>query len=203
MKIFISYSRKDKEIISPLVEIMRSTNANVFRDTDNLKPGDNWKIKIDDALENCQTFMIFWCIHSACSSPVFEEMNLALKLNKRIIPILIDDTELHPSLASFQWIDLRKIVGKHLGRGKRDEGLNGVVGACHGNYNTIDLEPQFQKTPQLEIPESQVNNLVDKYRREYLYGTINPIPAKEKLESWSNEIYKQFYLILENKNNLN
>jgi hypothetical protein len=57
--------------------------------------------------------LVFWCYHSAASSAVKREYKRAIQLNKRVIPIILDSTDLPAQLSKFQWIDLRQMLPNH------------------------------------------------------------------------------------------
>jgi hypothetical protein len=116
-KIFISYSWQDSDKIIPLVDLIKLNDPRIFRDKDSIKPGSLWKDAITDAIEKCKTFVLFWSKNSANSSNVAEEYTKALKLNKVVVPTLLDDTQLPPVLAEIQYRDLRSLFSqpKHSG----------------------------------------------------------------------------------------
>ena len=105
--VFISYSRSDRNIVAPIVELMRVTGIRVFRDEDSIAPGKRWRIMIAESLSAAKTAVVFWCAHSAGSDAVKLEYKTAIELNKDVVPILLDDTALNDELREYQWIDFR------------------------------------------------------------------------------------------------
>src|SRR5258708_36473822 len=114
--VFISYSRHDREIVTPLVELLRATGQGIFRDTDCIVPGSRWRVVLTDAIGRCGTMILFWCRHSAQSAEVEKEYRQAIDQNKAIVPVLMDDVCLTEELSEFQAIDLRSIIGEHKDR---------------------------------------------------------------------------------------
>jgi hypothetical protein len=53
---------------------------------------------------------VFWCDHSAQSLQVRREFTYALTRNKRVVPVLLDDTALAPELVMIHGIDLRRAI---------------------------------------------------------------------------------------------
>ena len=49
---FISYVREDRERVDRLQEALVAAGIKVWRDTDNLRPGQDWKIEISQAISN-------------------------------------------------------------------------------------------------------------------------------------------------------
>jgi len=130
--IFISYSSEDKDFVSVLVGLLRGLLSNlirpnpVFQDIDSIRPGQNWYLAIQEAIEGSERLFVFWCIHSKASKVVAREYNLALKLEKLVIPILLDSTPLPAKLRTIQWVDLRSINphGVDTIRRRHDGGLD-------------------------------------------------------------------------------
>ncbi len=107
--VFISYSHEDRDRIDPIVQLVRAMKKDsVFQDFISIRPGEKWANEIMDALEHCQTVLVFWCEHSAASDWVRQEYEAGIAANKEVIPILLDDTEVPDPLRVFQWLDFRR-----------------------------------------------------------------------------------------------
>jgi len=113
--IFISYCRTDRDIVGPLVSLLRIVEPRVFRDEDNIQPGSRWEAALVDAIEHCEMLLVFWCVHAAASTAVKAEYARAIALGKRVVPLRLDDTDLPRDLAQFQAIDLRMPGGHREG----------------------------------------------------------------------------------------
>ena len=120
---FASYSKKDRRLVQPIVQILRSNAAAVFLDRDSIPPGDKWKEVLTDSLEIADTLLLFWSRDAKKSEWVTMEWNEAVRAGKRILPILVDETPLPKSLAAYQWIDFR-----YIGRKRRT--MRQVVMVC-------------------------------------------------------------------------
>jgi hypothetical protein len=131
--VFISYSRRDTEVVIPLVQIVRAAGGGVFRDAESIPPGARWRAVIAGAISGCDTFLLFWCAHSSTSAEVKSECNQAIDLGKPIVPILLDHTPLAGQLAEFHGIDMRGVLGDHREEEITKEvpipGLNGPAGS--------------------------------------------------------------------------
>jgi hypothetical protein len=110
--LFVSYSRTDETLIRPLVDLLRLSATEVFRDRDGIGFGEDWRLAIESAVNRCTDFLVFWCTHSAHSPEVTNEYTLALRLNKRIVPVLLDNSTLTLPLERLQAIDMRQF-GPH------------------------------------------------------------------------------------------
>ena len=81
--VFISYSRKDKELVASCVELLCSTGAKVFRDEDSIPKGAEWRPFIEESISNARVVLVFWCIHSRRSLEVAMEWKQAVREKKR------------------------------------------------------------------------------------------------------------------------
>jgi hypothetical protein len=108
--VFLSYSRLDRGVVTPIAALLRGTDANVFRDEESIIPGQKWEDAIYDAIRSCDTILVFWSAAANDSKSVEKEYSLAITLKRRIVPILLDDAPLIEVLAQYQWVDLRVVV---------------------------------------------------------------------------------------------
>lgn len=111
-EVFISYSSEDSELVEALVKLIQLDGKRVFRDRDEIKPGDRWEDKILSALESSRQFVIFWCCHAECSDWVEREIYLAIKHDRRIVPVLLCHHKIPESLKPYQYLDIR-VVTEH------------------------------------------------------------------------------------------
>ena len=56
-KIFLSYAREDMGVAKQLHNDLKRYGLDVWLDTESLLPGDRWKDKIQDAIENSNYFI--------------------------------------------------------------------------------------------------------------------------------------------------
>jgi hypothetical protein len=112
--IFISYSHRDSQLVGPIVALLRASEAMVFRDAEQLKPGKRWRNQIAAAIADSKTVVVFWCHHACTSSEVENEYKTAIAQDKDVLPLLIDDTPLPAQLSDFHYIDFRPVfAGAH------------------------------------------------------------------------------------------
>jgi hypothetical protein len=105
--LFVSYSRADEDLVLPIVGLLRLTDTKVFRDKDSIRAGDRWQLAIDQAIDECTECLVFWCQHALSSNELAREVERAVQLNKRMVPVLLDDCPLGDDLRDFQAIDMR------------------------------------------------------------------------------------------------
>lgn len=92
--IFISYSRLDSARIEQLVnDLEASGKVNVFRDTQDILPTEEWKGRLEQLLEKADAIVFALSPHSAKSEVCAWEVQYAQSLNKRIAPVVISEVE--------------------------------------------------------------------------------------------------------------
>lgn len=110
-KIFVSYSRKDKERARLLTSYFERMEYDVWVDWENIPPATDWLDQIKRGIEGADTFVFFLSPDSAASEVCNIEINHAAKYNKRIIPIVLRDTpadKVNPVIRRLNWIHLRE-----------------------------------------------------------------------------------------------
>jgi hypothetical protein len=80
----------------------------VWRDrgTTGLRPGDDWRREIDDALRNSHIVLVLVTRIARQSEYVTYEWAFALGAGVKVVPIVVDKQALHPRLAAFQYFDI-------------------------------------------------------------------------------------------------
>lgn len=86
-------------------------NLQLFVDRYSIAPGEDWEQVLLRALGTCEIVFVVWSKNSARSQWVAKEAELAIALNQasglpKIVPIIIDNTELMIGLDRFQYIEL-------------------------------------------------------------------------------------------------
>ena len=120
---FVSYVREDIDAVNQLVSVLHAASIPVWKDTENLWPGEDWQQKIREAIENGSLAFIACFSRSStqkAKSYMNAEMNLAvdqIRLMRPghiwLLPVRLDDCELPffdlgggRTLNSLQRIDL-------------------------------------------------------------------------------------------------
>ncbi len=111
-KVFISYSRKDKPFVKKLNDSLDNSGIAAWVDWEGIPPSADWMAEITRAIESGDAFIFVISPDSLASKICMDELELGIKYNKKIIPVLYRDpekrTKMHPKLASTNWIYLRK-----------------------------------------------------------------------------------------------
>jgi WD40 repeat protein len=106
-RVFLSYSRKDRERAQSIADVLRDKHFGVFKDTDDILPTEEWKGRLEQLIAEADTIVFLMSPHSVASEVCAWEVEYATELNKRIAPIVIDDVEagdIPPLLARLNFI---------------------------------------------------------------------------------------------------
>lgn len=89
-KIFVSYARADDAVARQIAEGLRASNIALWRDQDDILPGQRWDHAIEQAIEECSDLIVLLSSNSAVSEVVLDEINYALERKKRVLPVVIE-----------------------------------------------------------------------------------------------------------------
>lgn len=123
---FISYSRKDIEFAKRLVQALKQEgHGNIWVDWENIEYSEDWWESIKAGIESANHFLFIISPESASSPVCHDEVEHALQLGKRLIPILhrpishdLLEHGLHPAIARHHWLPFK--VGDDFEQGVRD-----------------------------------------------------------------------------------
>lgn len=88
MKVFITYSRTNKEPVNALVEDLHELSHTVWYDFD-LRGGQSWWDNILDNIRQCDIYVFVMTVEALESTACRREMDYAKALNKTALPVLI------------------------------------------------------------------------------------------------------------------
>lgn len=91
--IYISASRRDYEVVSKIKNILHSARYTYFDDRQSFQPGSDFEQTIRAEIISSKIFLFILSENSSSSAYVREELRLALKEEKIVIPIVIDNSE--------------------------------------------------------------------------------------------------------------
>ncbi|MBK8780637.1 MAG: toll/interleukin-1 receptor domain-containing protein [Anaerolineales bacterium] len=110
-KIFISYSRKDKLFVRKLNDAIDAADIDAWVDWEGIPLSSDWMAEISAAITGGDAFVFVISPDSLKSQICQNELELGIKNNKKIIPVLYREPEkrqkMHPKLASTNWVYMR------------------------------------------------------------------------------------------------
>lgn len=90
-KVFISYSRKDKDAADCLCEILKENDIAYWIDKEGIYSSSNYKELIVDAIDVSQSVIFISSVNSNASINCIREIGYAVNMNKPILPLMLDD----------------------------------------------------------------------------------------------------------------
>jgi hypothetical protein len=90
-KVFISYSRKDKEAADCLCEILKENDIAYWIDKEGIYSSFNYKELIVDAIDVSQSVIFISSVNSNASINCIREIGYAVNMNKPILSLMLDD----------------------------------------------------------------------------------------------------------------
>jgi hypothetical protein len=153
MKLFMSYSRDDKQYVHELATALREeTQHDVWIDR-RLVGADRWWDAILDEIAACECFIVILTPRYATSIFCAAELNYALALNKPILPLLMKPTELPAPLKGIQYIDIENLsLEKTLLRASQALGRI-EVRLVKGDFRPSAVLPSRPPMPELKAGE--------------------------------------------------
>ena len=110
MSIFLSYSRRDSELVNRLYDDLQAWGVDVWMDRNAIEAGSLWRTSIVEGIQSCRVFLLVVSAASQKSRNVAKEVSLAESNGKPILPLKVDTSPIHPdfsySLAGIQFIDM-------------------------------------------------------------------------------------------------
>lgn len=90
-KVFISYSRKDKDTAEYLCNLLKENNIEYWIDKEGIYSSSNYKELIVDAIEVSMAVIFISSANSNASINVIREIGYAVNMNRPILPLMLDD----------------------------------------------------------------------------------------------------------------
>lgn len=104
-QIFISYSRKDISFVRKLAGDLEKAGYSVWWDVSGLRGGDDWVRVIPAAIQASDIFIVVLSPNAAVSQWVEKEYTQALHLRRKIIPIMLKESDVPFGLNNINYID--------------------------------------------------------------------------------------------------
>ena len=108
---FISYAREDADFVARVSAALVEHRQAVWIDIEDIRAGaSDWRANVWRGIEGAKVMVFVLTPDSLASGVCGEELERAIELNKRIIPLLrrtVDDSVVPPALARPNWIPTR------------------------------------------------------------------------------------------------
>ena len=114
INVFVSYSEKDHVAATLVGTLRRNPQVRIFIAHEVRSPGMSIRQKVDLAIEQAQVFLLLWSQRSESSKWVAYEIDVARRLKKPLIPVLIEDVELPDALRDIEAVPLYRDSGYYM-----------------------------------------------------------------------------------------
>jgi formylglycine-generating enzyme required for sulfatase activity len=104
-KTFLSYSRVNKDFAVRMAKELKAEGLPVWLDQLDIPPGSRWDVEVEKALVECDIFMVIITQASSTSENVLDEIGYAIDNGKRMLPVLLEKTNIPLRLRRFQYVD--------------------------------------------------------------------------------------------------
>ncbi|WP_419913508.1 toll/interleukin-1 receptor domain-containing protein [Hoeflea sp.] len=102
---FLSYARKDHIFAELAHKMLNTQEISLWRDTAQIRGGDRWEHEIEKAISRSHVVLVALSRNSVDSSYVTYEWAYGIGKGKPIIPLVLEDCEVHPRLRGVQHLD--------------------------------------------------------------------------------------------------
>ena len=147
-KLFISYSRKDKQVAQRVADALDIEGYDVFWDAE-IPPGQKFDAYIFSQLEQSHAVVVLWSKHSIDSDYVKEEADYA-RSNTVLVPLRIDETILPFGFTRIHTTDLL-----HWNGSIQDPEWRRVVSALELSLQESDGIRSDSTAPEATEPEAE------------------------------------------------
>lgn len=131
MKVFISHAHTDEPLVKKVAAALEDAGLEVWDDTREIMPGDNWANKVAQALQESEAMVVLLTPDALRSNWVRRDIEYALGeqgYRKRLIPVLVGDPENLPP-EDVPWILRHLRIIKLAEHAKEDEGIRQIAQA--------------------------------------------------------------------------
>ena len=129
MKVFISYAHSDEVLAQKVVAILEEAGLEVWDDTREILPGDNWAEQVARALKESEAMVVLLTPEATRSRWVRREIEYALgekRYSKRLILVLVGEPA-DFSQEDIPWILWRFQMIKLAEYDKEEEGIRRIA----------------------------------------------------------------------------
>src|SRR5687768_16488788 len=105
--IFVSYKHDDDAFVQALEKRLEEVGIEVWTDKE-LLAGDDWREGIDESIRKAFALVVVMTPEARDSEYVTYEWSFAWGISKKIIPLMLRETRMHPRLESLQFMDFTK-----------------------------------------------------------------------------------------------
>lgn len=139
-QIFVSYSRKNIDFASKLTGVLQERGLDFWVDWEGIPPTVDWMKEIQKGIEEADTFLFIISPDSITSKVCKDELDLAVRNGKRLIPVVAHEVgwnDVPSSLSHLNYIFFRE-------SDNFDAALNKLLTAINTDYGWVQTHRRLQ-----------------------------------------------------------
>ena len=139
--IFISYSRKDLDYVSKIIDALAKKRLDVWIDREDIPKGEPWEKEIEQGIEEADAFLFLISPDSVNTRWCSDEIAHAVINGKRILPIVISETgreKIHPEINKRNWVFCRE------SKDDFDKAIEEIYKTIHTDYEWLKFQTELQ-----------------------------------------------------------
>ncbi len=106
-KVYLLYAQEDLSFVAELYKALKIAPYRIIWDQKAIQVGDHIEAKRNQLFKESDDIVVVISKHSLSSEESRAAISKAINLNKRILPVLIDDSELPDELKEIKYADFR------------------------------------------------------------------------------------------------
>jgi TIR domain len=166
--IYISHSRKDRELATQVALELRDAGQNVFIDIAGLTPGADWRTALTKALSEADVILVLITVNSESSKWVMSEIGAARAYQQTrgdimLIPVVVGEVELPPLISDIQAIFSREGNAKNIAM---------QVVAAVNQFVGIKAAKQAER--------KEIQERIEKPAADYIEEALDSLGSREK-----------------------
>lgn len=186
--IFVSYSRKDINLVKPLVEEMQEMGIRVWFDLNGIESGDEFDEKIISAINNSESLMFMYSENSIQGAWTKKEVQYAKGLGMTVRPVIIDGKMPKSGWFMFHYGNVDCIdITNHIQKQKL---LDNLRSSFRERIEIFNLEKKRKKE---EIEKMRIKAEEERIIQEELQKKLREIEINKKLAEIETKVEKPKY----------
>ena len=186
---FISYSHSDESFALELYSFLKTSGVTLWMDRPNIARGAEWEREIEQALDDCSSFIVLLSSSSVHSDYVRSEVHTALEEGKLIVPVRLEACRPMLRLRTRQLIDISE--GGLSREQALEEVLSALGGVADGREQTAErvseIEPPKESNKWVECPSCNQPVKTKNFARHWIEGHgfkwVDSLESMRALES--------------------
>lgn len=173
--IFISYQHQDAEFAENLIHRISSAGFGSWMGSENLQAGQDWQVRIDQAIKSALALIVIMTPGAQRSEYVTYEWSFAWGAGVKVIPVMLQPTQLHPRLKTLQYLDFTNFSTRPWDK------LIGALKVAVSSYTSSTTQASQDVSPEIvEAAKLLVAAAVDQVKAQGTETQNNkPIPERE------------------------